>query len=239
MIVPVKIPSYTEILVKVGQRVDFTTPLLRRSTKKKAIIPIAEMMGFPSEEIFHHIKKTIGEQISKGDLLAEQKNVFSSKKYLSQIDGLLSEIDHTAGTLIIEQSSNGSEEIACFFSGEIEGVYDGYLDLKVHHAHKVDLSHPVSYFGSRIYYAPDSGTSFQEEDIEGKCILIQDLNPMHSTKIEALGGQGLISKKKIALKSSLVQIIPQQEADFDMLLKKRFPFLIAGPEDCTLYFYES
>lgn len=237
MKVPVKIPQNSEVLIEAGQRVDFSTPLLKRKGKKSIHIPLAEIMKFPPDKIFLRLKKTIGDRVQQGDLLAEEKSMFGSKRYFSQIDGILKEINHVQGSLIIEQDSNDKDVISCFFSGEIDAIYDGYLDLKVHHAHKVETAEPIEYIGSEIYYSPSGDTVFVEEDINGKCIVTTELKPMDHSKIEALGARGLIVMEKIP-SISLTQIILPKTSDFETIQTKKFPFVIVGPEENTLYFYE-
>ncbi len=238
MKVPVKIPQSSEMLIEAGQRVDFTTPLLKRRGKKTIQIPIAEIMRFSPDKIFLKLKKTIGDRITQGDLLAEDKSMFGSKRYLSQIDGILKEINHVEGSLIVEQNSEDSDMLHCFFTGEVEAIYDGYLDLKVKNAHKAETAEPIDYIGAELFYNSNDGSSMiVEDDINGKCIVTEDLNPMDHSKIEALGALGIISVRKIP-SMALTQIILHKPEDFETILSKRYPFVIVGPEENTLYFYE-
>jgi len=237
MKVPVKIPQNVEMLIEAGQRVDFTTPLLKSSGKKTIEIPIAEIMRFSPDKIFLKLTKTIGDRIQQGDLLAEDKGMFGSKRYFSQIDGILKEINHMAGALLIEQDGGEADVKHCFFTGEVEAIYDGYLDLKVKNAHKVETQDPVEYIGAEVFYSPQEGALYVEEDINGKCIVTSELNPMDHSKIEALGARGVISVRKFP-SMTLTQIILHKPEDFEIILSKRYPFVIVGPEENTLYFYE-
>lgn len=237
MKVPVKIPQSSEMLIEAGQRVDFTTPLMKRKGKKSIRIPVAEILRFSPDKIFLKLRKTIGDRITQGDLLAEDKSMLGSKRYLSQIDGILKEINHVDGSLIIEQNSEESDMMHCFFTGEVEAIYDGYLDLKVKNAHKAETADPIEYIGAELFYNPDGSGILVEEDIDGKCIVTAELNPMDHSKIEALGARGIISVRKIP-SLSLTQIILPKPEDFEIILSKRYPFVIVGPEENTLYFYE-
>ena len=237
MKVPVKIPQSSEMLIEAGQRVDFTTPLLKRKGKTIVEIPLAEIMRFEPEKIFLKLKKTIGDRITQGDLLAEDKSMFGSKRYLSQIDGILKEINHVNGSLLIEQNGGESDTMHCFFTGEVEAIYDGYLDLKVKNAHKVETSEPIDYIGAEVFYNSEGNGGIVEDDINGKCIVTKELNSMDHSKIEALGARGIISVRKFP-SISLTQIILDNPEDFETILSKRYPFIIVGPEENTLYFYE-
>lgn len=237
MLVPVKIPQNVEMLIEAGQRVDFTTPLLKTRGKKTLQIPIADIMRFAPDKIFLKLTKTIGDRIQQGDLLAEDKSMFGSKRYFSQIDGVLKEINHLAGSLVIEQDGGEASLKHCFFTGEVDAIYDGYLDLKVKSAHKIETKEPVEYVGAEIFYSPAEGALFVEDDINGKCIVTSELNPMDHSKIEALGARGIISVRKFP-SLALTQIIVHKPDDFETILSKRYPFVIVGPEENTLYFYE-
>ncbi len=238
MKVPVKIPQSADILIKKGQKVDFTTPLLRRKDNKRVQIPLAEVMRFAPDKIFLKVKKTIGDKIQKGDLLAEEKSFMSAKRYVSQVEGVLKEINHVLGILIIEQESDDSSEILCYFQGEVEAINDGYIELKVQDAHKAQSQDPIEFMGAEMYYTSIEGIPFSEDDIKGKGVFALSFNPMDHSKVEALGAQALILEKKLETGGSIAQIVLLTPQDVEIIHKKKYPFFIVGPEPNTLYFYE-
>ncbi|MBP9691440.1 hypothetical protein KBD81_05165 [Candidatus Woesebacteria bacterium] len=238
MKVPVKIPHSADILIEKGQKVDFTTPLLKRKGNTRIQIPLADLMGFAPDKIFLKVKKTIGDMIRKGDLLAENKSFMSAKRYKSQVEGILKEINHVQGVLIIEQESDENTEISCYFQGEVAEINDGYIELKVQNAHKAQTQDPVEFMGAEMYYASPDGIPFSEDDINGKGVFALSFNSMDHTKVEALGAQALILEKKLEAGTSITQIVLQTREDVEIVHKNKYPFFIVGPEPNTLYFYE-
>lgn len=238
MNVSVKIPQQAEILIEAGQAVDFTTPLLKKNSKKTVQIPLSEILGFAPDKIFLKIKKTIGDPVKKGDLLAEEIAFLSAKRYFSQIDGVLREIRHDTGAVIIEQETQDAAQMNCYFQGEVAAIHDGYIELKVKGSHKAQTTEPVEYMGAQVYYAPEGGIPFSEEDVEGKCIFALEFNPMDHPKVEALGAHGLILREKLSVPGTIAQIILETADDVEHISKKKYPFFIVGPEENTLYFYE-
>lgn len=238
MNVPVKIPQQANILIEAGQTVDFSTPLLKKNTKKTVQIPLSEILGFSPDKIFLKVKKTIGDPVRKGDLLAEDKAFLSARRYFSQIDGTLREIRHDIGAVIIEQETSEAAQMNCYFQGEIAAIHDGYIELKVKGSHKAQTAEPIEYMGAQVFYAPAEGVPFSEEDVEGKCIFAIEFNPMDHPKVEALGAEGLILSKKLGVPGTIAQIILHEPHDIEHISKKKYPFFIVGPEENTLYFYE-
>lgn len=238
MIVPVKIPPHVDILIEKGQRVNFSTPLLKRRGEKTVKVPLSQLMKFQPDKIFLRLKKAIGEPIKKGDLVAEQKNLLSTKRYFSEIDGILREIDHIAGSLTIEQENADQATHMCYFTGEIAAIYDDYLELSVEKSYKAQTTQDIPYLGAEIFYATPDTHALSEENINGKCIFATDIPAVDHTKIEALGGTGLIIKKPMTTHTAVRQIVLAREEDFDHVQEHQYAFCIVGPEPQTLYFYE-
>lgn len=237
MKIKAKIPEKAKIVVKPGQKVDFTTPLAEIAEKQMIYIPIAEMMGFDSKNIFHHLKRVIGDQIQKGDVLAEIKSLFTTLQYLSEVSGILREIKHDTGIIAIEQKMNNNQVLNCFFIGEIVEVYDGYLELLVEDVHAVKLQEATPYFGASMYYLNPSG-KYSDADLEGACVFAPEFDPMDTVKMETLGAQGLITKTKIPTETMIHKIVLQDEEDFDHIQKKEYPYVLIGHEPMTILFYK-
>jgi len=230
-------PEKSKIVVEPRQKVDFNTPLAHTTKKSTIFIPIAEMLNFDPEQIFRHIKHAIGDPIHKDDILAENKSLFSTRQYLSEVSGILREIKHDSGIIAIEQDQEENTTINCFFLGEVDGIYDGYLELKVEDVHTTKLQEKAPYFGAAIYYL-DPSISYSDDDLEGVCVFAPEFNELDSVKMEALGAQGLITRTKFSSNGLLHQIILQDEKDFDYIKKKGYPYVLIGHEPMTVIFYK-
>jgi len=237
MKIKVKIPEKAKIVVKSGQKVDFTTPLAETSEKKIISIPIAEMMGFDAKEIFQHLKYVIGDHIQKGDILAENKSFFTTRHYLSEVSGILREIKHDSGIISIEQESDTNNLINCYFTGKVDELCDGYLELLVEEVHTAKLQKDTPYFGASLFYLDPSG-KYSDEDLEGSCVFASQFNPLDSVKMEALGAQGLITNASIPGETNICHIVLDDEKDFEHIKKKRYPYMLIGHEPLTIFFYK-
>lgn len=237
MKIKVKIPEKSKVVIKQGQKVNFSTPLAQILQKQMVYIPIADILSFDPKNIFHYLKQVIGDEIQKGDILAEHKNLFTTRQYLSEVSGILREIKHDTGIISIEQNKNDSSIINCFFNGEIDGIYDGFLELQIEDAHTTKLRKETPYFGASIYYLNATG-KYSDEDLENACVFTSDINSLEIVKMETLGAQGIITKSKFLSDTNMHQVLLDDEKDFDQIQKKEYPYMLIGHEPMTVIFYK-
>lgn len=238
MKIPVKIPKNAELLIKSGQTVDFTTPFHRSKGKKITRIPIAEILGFKPEKIFIVLKKGVGDTIKKGDLLAEYQAMFSTKQYLSSVNGIIKEIDHNLGSVTLELDSEDSKITLCFFNGQVDAVMDDHIEVKVKRSHKFDTNESKHYVGGAVYYINDIDKPLTEDNISQKCIFGISINPLDQAKIETLGARAFITSTNNLQNINVKQIILQNSDDFEHIRKEKYPFCIMGVDKKSIYFYE-
>lgn len=236
MKVPIKLPENAEILIQAGQTVDFSTPLLRKKATNSTTVPLADLLKFPPEKIFMSLKKVVGDEVKKGDLIAEHKGIFSTKQYFSSIDGIIREIDHLTGSLTMELQSNKDSIVACFFQGEVDTVGDGFIELKVNNAKKMDTEEYKHYMGGPVFYIEDVEKLLTEDDVLEKILVGENINALDHAKIETLGAKGFISKTKAPL-NGIHQIILINSEDLSQLMKEQYPFCITGVDNRSIYFY--
>ncbi len=236
MKIPVKIPEDAELLIQSGQTVDFTTPFIRRKATSTIRVPLSDILKFPPEKIFMALKKVIGDPVKKGDLIAEHKGLLSTKQYFSSVDGMIREIDHLTGTMTIELESDKDNIMMSFVTGEIDSIGDGYVELKVKRAKKVDIEESNHYIGAPTFYIVDFEKPLTEDDIYERIIVGQNINPLDNVKIETLGAKGFISNSKVPL-GGIKQITIMNAEDLDELMKEQYPYFITGVDKKTVYFY--
>jgi len=238
MKIPVKIPKDAVLLIKTGQTVDFTTPFHRLKGKKITRIPLAEILGFKPEKIFIVLKKGVGDTVKKGDLMAEHQAMFSTRQYLSAVNGIIKEIDHNLGSVTLELDSDDAKVTMCFFNGEVDTVMEDYIEVKVKRSHKFDTNETKNYLGGAVYYINEINKPLTEDNISHKCIFGVSINPLDQTKIETLGARAFITHTKNSQNISLEQIILQNSDDFEQIQKEKYPFCIMGVDKKSIYFYE-
>src|SRR3990167_9697823 len=238
MKIPVRIPKNAELFLKLGQKVDFNTPFHRKKGKKMTRIPLAEILDFKPEKIFIVLKKVVGDTVKKGELLAEHQAMFSTKQYLSSVNGLIKEIDHNLGTITLELDSEGSQTTMCFFKGQVEAIDEGCIEVKVKKANKFDTRETKHYFGGSVHYLDVLNQPLTEDDIFQKCIFGLALNSLDQAKIETLGAKAFITHLNSPTNIKLKKIILQNVEDFEHIEKEKYPFCIIGVDNKSIYFYE-
>lgn len=233
----IKIPSFNELLISPGQEVDFDTPFIKTSTPKNTVVPISTILGFPPDKIFLNLKKLVGDKVKKGDVVGETKSFMSTKQYVCEIDGIIKEINHQSGSIVIESVIDNSDMINCFFKGTVITIHPDVIELKVNQVKEYEIIPPKKYTGGTVAYHT-SGDTIKEENIINKFICAEELHPFDQTKIETLGARGFIMlyelKKPTSLSSIKIKTIP----DFKEIQNHKFPYCIMSPDHTTMYFYE-
>ena len=238
MKVPVAYPTGAELLVTAGQRVDFTTPFYKKKGVSTINIPVAENLKFSPDRIFLALKKVVGDQIKKGDLLAENKSFLSTKQFVSSVNGLIKEIDHITGSLLVELENGENKLEYCFFTGEIAAIHEDHLELKVEKAIHHDIQHTNHYFGASVYYADDPEKPFTEDKICDKCIVGEHINPIELPKIDTLGAKAILTDRQLPPHNAVTQLFLRNEGDFKEILKLQYPYCLTDLDCNTIYFYE-
>lgn len=233
----VKIPSHKDLLVTIGQTVDFSTPLLKKKAPKTNTVPIASVLGFPPEKIFLQLKKFVGDNIAKGDLIAEYKSFMSTKQYISEDDGVIREVSHESGSVIIETVSEDEDMIYCFFQGTVISIDDDRLELKVKEAKEYEIVQSKKYTGGPVSYQ-DGTHILPEDEVHNTFVCSNDIKPFDMTKLETLGACGFITLNELKRETSLPKLRLNEEHDYKDILKHKFPYCLVGEENKTLYFYE-
>jgi len=239
MKVPVRIPQNSEVLVKSGQTIDFSTPFHTKKEKKKMDIPLASILKFKPEKIFMHLKKVIGDHIKPGDLIAENKAFLSTRQYVSQIDGIIREINHESGMLVVELETGQDSVVNCFFAGEVAALYDDHLELEVKDALKCELIDECSHYtGAPLsYLSTEQAVLLAEEDIEDRFIVTAVILPLDHIKIEAFGAKAYITDTKKQIEGKIHQHVVKNSDDFERVFRKKYPYALVGVDGKSIYFY--
>ena len=233
----VMIPSHGELLIKSGQKVDFTTPFIRTAQARRVALPVSSVMKSSPKNIFRVVKKGVGDTIAQGDLLAEHKTFFSTRQYFSDVPGTIVHIDHEQGTVVIEEQTGSDEMLHCFFTGEIEDIDNQKINLKVQHTHPIALASKARHNGGLLYYLNATTSDFTEADIINNYIVTEMIDTMQMAKLETLGAQGVILPKKQHGMEQLNHLILQNEEDYKHIVTHNYPYCLVTPEQDTIIFY--
>ncbi|NTU73373.1 hypothetical protein HGB07_04360 [Candidatus Roizmanbacteria bacterium] len=233
----IDIPQIGNILIKPGQVVDFSTPFIETAAQEDVKIQLSSHLHVPSKKIFSFLKKFVGEEIKKGDVIAEHKSFTGYRKYKSEFDGIIKEINHEDGSITIQIKSDDEEVINCHFKGEIHEIKDEKVSLKVKNKKGYKLKEtPDDHGGNVLYFDPQMAVT--EEMVRDKIIVAKSLTGYDQVKLETLGALGIITLEALQEETELATTLIQEVNDFEQIIAQQLPYCIVNKKDSTIFFYE-
>ncbi|MBI4973625.1 hypothetical protein HZC27_03385 [Candidatus Roizmanbacteria bacterium] len=237
MILTIPLPERGKPLIKVGQRVDFNTPLFEEKIHKEVKVFISQKIGVSPKKIFQHLKKLVGDTIQTGDLLAENKSFMAGRRYTSEHTGILKEINHIDGSILIEVSSTDRAVRNAFFIGEAVKIEDGSLQIKVASAHEYEIKNGKDSFGGKAVYVKNENDSYDEESVSGNVVIANTISGYHQTKMEALGASGFATLHILNEITSTPAVLFKQIKDFEDAVKHHLPYCFIDGKTSKIVFY--
>ncbi len=196
MLITIAIPEGATCLLKEGHEVDFATPFLKTGKDIEFTIPLAQKLGVPASKIFRYMKKLVGDTVAKEDVVASKKTILSEFHVKSEQDGIIKEINHYEGTVILLGKSTEQNTIPCFFKGTVESVKKNEISLKVTTAKDFELKKPeVSFGGEWCVFKIENEEEFEE--LTNKIIFAETFTSYLLAKTEALGAIGYVSLDRL------------------------------------------
>ncbi|MCX7955617.1 MAG: hypothetical protein N2593_00705 [Patescibacteria group bacterium] len=238
MIVNFPIIKNSQILVKKGSKIDFNTSLFKNNFKKEITINIAEKLSINPEKIFSYLKKLVGEEIKKDEILAEKKSLFSSIKINSPVSGIIKEINHNQGIIIIETLSKEKNDFLSPFKGIIEDIKNDFIKIKLNKAQIFDLKNKGENFGGEIFLFKSSDFfNIKTDNIENKIIVAEKFSSFEQIKLEALGAKGFITIDNMPEKTNLLFFKLKNIEDIKKIFKEKFIYCTIIENSDKIYFY--
>ncbi len=240
MTISFHIPIDSDILIQKGHQVDFTTPLYRIGQTQTVEVDLATKLSTNPKNIFQHLKKFVGEGVQKGDLIAQSSSFLSSKSYFSEHAGIIKEIDHTRGILLMEITTAQENTIGCYFKGEIEDIDRNTIKLKVKHAKQYEVTQATDFFGGPAIYSrdPEKG-SLSEEDVSDKVVIDDNIPSYEQAKYNALGAVGFVFFRTLSDYSKAPSARLKNEDDYKTIAVNKLPYCIIDKGTNTIYFYDN
>lgn len=245
MILSISVPKDGELLIKTGDSVDFSTPLINNHVKKEVKVPLSKHLRINPKKIFTVLKKFVGEKIKKGDLVAFHKAFMGDKKYLSEFDGTIKEVNHHDGTITFEIDSEEKKELTAYFKGEIIEIDDKshnekfIIKFNVNNAKHYELKEVKEYFGGPVFYSHDKNVQIAtEDDVNGKIVCITTILPYEQSKLETLGAVGFIGLHSLPDSSDIPHAKVLNIPDWDDFITIKLPFCTIDKDTNKLYIYE-
>lgn len=236
MLISLSIPKDSVVLVNKDQKLDFQSPVFEKNIEKDLSINISEKLGINPKNIFRYMKKLVGAEIKKDEILAEKTGVFSSTKVLSPQEGLIREIDHNLGLVILTSKSIDKNKIFSPIKGLVEKVGKQDIEIKVVKGIEIEGKNNSFDFGGEIFYFdPERFTS--AADISGRIIVAEKIQSFMQTKIEALGAKGFVTVEKLIEETDLPFAVIKDLSDFKKIKKSDFPYCASIASSDNIYFY--
>ncbi|MEI6327536.1 MAG: hypothetical protein WCO78_05485 [Candidatus Roizmanbacteria bacterium] len=238
----VHIDTGWDVLVTPGTKVTYTSSLAQQVSPATypQTVPLAHILGFSPKNIFRYIKKSVGEMIRKGDVVAENKTIFSSKKFTAEADGIITHIDHTVGEITFEQvlPDMSSSAMMALFEGTIGEIKKGIINVKVSKALEVKINESVSpRFGGRCLVTNSAQAMVLGlPDIGGNVVIARDFTDYSISKFEALQAQAFISQASI--RSHIPTFTLKKAADYTDIVDFAPTAVYANASESTLIFYK-
>lgn len=227
-----------ELLIKKGDNVDFDTPLIKKSKNEELKIQIASILKIQPGKIFMHLNKIVGDDVKKGDIVAEKKTILKKRYFISDVDGVIKEINHEDGTITLSAQSDSLDQTLSFFKGKIKEIGGNTVTIEVSDVKSIPLSVARSTFGGEmIFITHDSTSSLNEERVKNKIVCAKSITEYDASRLEVLGVRGIITKHKLPSSVMAASAQIQNPQDFDSLAKEHHPYCIVDKQSTTMFSY--
>jgi len=239
MLVSIHYPAGSELLVKHGQTVEYGQPFYREKKSSEIRIELSKALGVPPDKIFQHLKKFVGDEVKRSELLAERRGMMGSRQFHSEFDGVIKEINHNEGVVVLSAVSEEEGTVKSFFSGEVVETAKDHVKIKLKGAKAYDLKQAVETagFGAGVYYH-HAGQQFTEEEVLRKVVVSDDMTEYETVKMEALEAFGLVTLKEIGHPAELPHVQVKNMEDWKKIHEEKKPYCLAETKENKIYFYE-
>lgn len=236
------IPDNTKILIKKGDSIKIGDQLFLKETSQTVTVDISTPLKISKADVFHYIKKMIGDSVKTGEVLAQKKKFLGSKDVQSPVDGTISKIDHEKGEITIQTGTveNHNTQNA-FFAGTIIDIDQSkqILTVECKDATSKPFKSIKQDFGGELFYFSDESLFYtvQESEVENKVLLIEELKSFIVSKCEALSVSGFVYQK-----GEVVTQIPSllvSSDDFKELVKSQKKYILFSHLEKKALIYEN
>lgn len=198
MQVTLTIPNNAELVVERGVNIQQGEPWYRIPQKKDIVVNVAQKFKIRPDAIFNYLTKVVGEEIKQQDLLALKKSLFSTKRILSDHDGIIKNINHQTGEITLQIDKNDRATVAAYFNGLVKGIDGKRVTVTIEKGESFVLKECQTDWGGECFYfnEPELYFKLSEEDMKNKAVIIETLKPHIAVKCEALGALGFACCQK-------------------------------------------
>lgn len=237
MILTIQVPEGSRVLVKAGDSIDFGMSLFEIPSKSDSYISFAQKFRVEPSKIFRYLKKFVGEDVKKGDILAVKKGLFSSIAIKSDYEGIIKEIDHSQGHMVI--TSKGKKNMVnSFVIGEVIEMKDKKISIKVKEGKEYYLKKTETDFGGKALYFKDPSMNLSDHEVSNKILISESLSSYNQSKMEALGIKGYVSLMKLPEQTDLPSSQLKTIEELKEIMKHTYPYCYIDSKSCKIIFYK-
>lgn len=237
MTISIPFPEHVKLKVKAGDIVDFSYPFYTSSAKEQIRLAISDRLNVPPKKIFQYLKKFVGDKVEKGDIIAQHSSFFSTKLFRSEHSGIIREIRHQDGTIILDSTANDQMTIQCFFVGEIAQIEKNTILLKVTQGKEIALKQTTGSFGGKKLIQSERHI-LNAEEIHDRVICAESVPSCDAVKYDALDCRGIISAHTIESEDIKAPIAYLKKIDdWKTLQSQSFSYCLVTTAPDTLYLY--
>jgi len=237
MIINIQISEKSNYLIKEGDKVDFETPFREKFSQSTITIDIAKKLDIDPSKIFRYLKKLVGEEIKKNQIIASKHSLLNSIKLVSEYDGHIKEVDHNTGKITLNIDRNEKSIEKCFFKGKIKSIKDKEVKIEVNKGDEYSLKIASTNFGGEVLYLKNEDDLYSS-NVSKKIVIVDSISDYFQTKAEALGARGFVTLIKLSDPTELNQVLIKNIDDIKKIIKNNYPYCIINQQDNKIIFYQ-
>lgn len=237
MIITLPLPEKAKSLIKLGQILDVGAPLYEEFARKEIKIHIAQKLHIAPHTIFNHLKKFVGDEIDKGELLAEKKSLFTTAYCRSEFAGVIKEINHTEGVVLMGIRTEDDIKYLSPLQGSVEEVSKKEIKIKINKAKEYETKEVNGRMGGRSVYIQSEYDVISEEMVNGAIIIAEKLTSYSQMKHEALGAVGFVLGRHLVEIASTPHAVVKTIQDFEAIKKNKSPYCFIDEVSGKIVFY--
>lgn len=239
MTITFHISSSDHLMIKAGQEVDFQTPLIKKVYTTDVKINISKKLQIPPQNIFMHMAKVVGDEIQKGEVLAKKKTLISEKNYSSEYTGIIKEINHNEGSLLISTKTKKEEITNAYFKGKVEEVKKNEVTLEVKKAKVFQAKNVSEDFGGGVLFAENKNLErLNEEDIKNKVLFADTIKSYNRVKFEVMGILGFVTIQDVSEESGSPRATLKSGPDLQEIKELEYPYCLVSKKNNLIYLYQ-
>lgn len=239
MIISIFIPEDSRCFLKIGDKIDFGKVFLEKKINQQTDILISKQLNIVPKNIFRYLKKLVGDEVKKDEVIAVKKDLFNEKKILSPFDGLIKEIDHEQGKITLTINEKTKKTFTAFFKGEVVDLKKDHFNLEIGKGDAFDLKKTeLSFGGETLYLREKDISNLNSLTVNKKIIVTESISPFVQSKIEALGAIGIITSIKPSETTAIPTSQIKNSNDLKKIFANKFSYCFIDKQSCKIYFYQ-